>query len=46
MTWADPELLWLLAVLPAAIAARMLGSAPHRNVAELYGIDLAPLARP
>ncbi len=37
MTWADPELLWLLASLPAAVAALWWSSARRRRATERFG---------
>jgi len=37
VTWADPELLWLLASLPAAVAALWWSSARRRRAIERFG---------
>lgn len=37
MTWADPQLLWLLAALPAAVAALWWNAARRQRATELFG---------
>ncbi len=37
VTWADPQLLWLLAVLPAAVAALWWNAARRQRATELFG---------
>lgn len=37
MTWADPKLLWLLALLPAAVAALWWNAARRQRATELFG---------
>lgn len=37
MTWADPRMLWLLALLPAAVAALVWHGARRRRATEMFG---------
>ena len=37
MSWADPQLLWLLAVLPAAVAALWWNASRRQRATEMFG---------